>query len=142
MRHLNRQRHQLFRLVARVAKHETLVARATRVHAHRDVRRLRLNRIQNAHRLGVITHVGTREPDVGNHFPRNVRRIEHRLRRDLAADDAQTRGNESLASHARHRIVFQARIKNRVRDLVGHLIGMSFGHRLGSKNMSQAISSH
>ena len=47
------QRHQFRRLVAGVAEHQALVAGAAGIHAHGDVGRLALDRVQHAAGLGV-----------------------------------------------------------------------------------------
>ena len=53
VRQHDRQRHQLRGLVAGVAEHQALVAGAARVHAHGDIGRLRLDRVQHAAGLAV-----------------------------------------------------------------------------------------
>ena len=53
MRELHGQRHELRRLVARVAEHDALVAGAAGVDAHRDVARLLADELDDLHAVGI-----------------------------------------------------------------------------------------
>ena len=43
VRQQDRHRHELGTLVGRISKHQALIAGASRIHAHRDIRRLRVH---------------------------------------------------------------------------------------------------
>ncbi len=65
MRQLDRQGHQFVGFVAGITEHQALIARAARIHAHRDIGRLALNGVQNAAGLGVET----KQPRRCSRFP-------------------------------------------------------------------------
>ena len=72
VRQLNRQRHQFRSFVAGIAEHQALIARAARIHAHRDIGRLGLDHIQDAAGLGVETERRVGVADVGNRLARDA----------------------------------------------------------------------
>ena len=145
VREHDRQRHQLFRLVRRVAEHHPLVARADavervvvaalrlerRVDALRDVGRLLVDRDEHAAGLGVESVLRTRVADLADALAHDARNVDVRLGRDLAADDDEAGGDERLAGDARLRILAQDCVEDGVRDLVGDLVRMPFGDGLG-----------
>src|SRR6185369_9740247 len=55
---------------------------------------------------------------------------------NFAGDDNQSGGGESFARDAAHRVFAQAGIENSVRNLVGDLVGMAFGHGLRRKEIT------
>ena len=139
VRQHDRQRHQLFGLVAGVAEHQALVAGAAGVHAHRDVGGLGLNRVQNAAGLGVEAHRGVGEADVGNHFAGQLGNVQNRRGGNFSSHDAETGGHQHFAGHAARRVLLQNRVQNGIRDLVRHLVRVAFGHRFRRENMSHAV---
>ena len=116
VREHDRQRHQLRRLVGRVAEHHPLVAGAdpvervvvARVVLHleggvdalRDVGRLLVERDDDAAGLGVEAVLGARVADRGDPLAHEPRDVDVRLGRDLAGDDDEAGRDERLAGDA------------------------------------------
>jgi len=136
VRHHDRQRHQLRRLVAGVAKHEPLVAGAACVHAHRDIGRLRLDRVQDAARLGVESVGGVGVADAGDHPACHLRNVHIGRRRDLAGHHYCSGRNQNLTGDSAGRILGQHSVEHAVRYLVGDLVRMSLGNRLRGEYLS------
>ena len=55
---------------------------------------------------------------------------------DFAGDDDQAGGGQGFAGHAAERVFGQAGIENRVRNLVGDLVGMAFGYGFRGKKIA------
>ncbi len=135
VRQLDRHGHQLFGLVAGIAEHQALIARAAGVNAHGDVRRLVVDRGNNGAGLGVEAILSAGIPNVANHFPGQVAKVDVGVRGDFARYQHQSGSNQGLARHAAARIVLQHRIENGIGNLVGDFIGMALGNRLRGKKM-------
>src|SRR6266511_6080256 len=146
VRQHDRQRHQLRRLRRRVTEHHPLVARAELVQRigiagvvlHlvrvldplRDVGRLGIDCDDDAARVRVEAECRVRVADAANRLAHDVRDVDVRLRRDLAGDDDEARGDERLAGDAPLRVVAKHGVEDGVRDLVCDLVRMPFGDRL------------
>src|SRR5581483_3663950 len=145
VREHDRQRHELVRLVRGVAEHHPLVAGADAVHrvrvavlllegmvdALRDVGRLLVDRDDDAARVGIEAELCARVADLGHlaaHEPRNV---DVDVGRDLTGDDDEAGGDERLAGDAAVRVLREDGVENGVRDLVGDLVRVTLGDRLG-----------
>ncbi len=135
MREHDRQRHQFVGLRAGEPEHETLVAGAARVHALRDVAGLLVNRGQDAARFGIESELGARVPDVSDRGPNHILVFDHRRGGDFAGDDREPGRHQRLAGDASGRVLGEDGVQNRIRNLVGDLVGMSFGHRLRGKEV-------
>ena len=133
VRQHDRQRHQLFRLIAGKAEHQTLVACPAGVHAHGDVRRLPLDRGNDGAGLGVEAVFGARVADIADDVAGNVGIIEHGLGGDFAGDHHQAGRHQRFARHAPRRVFRQHRVQHRVRNLVGNLVRVTLGHRFRCK---------
>ena len=145
VREHDRQRHQLVGLVRRVAEHHPLVAGADlvervlvavlrlerRVDALRDVGRLLVERDDHAARVGVEAELRARVADLADALAHEARDVDVRLRRDLAGDDDEAGRDQRLAGDAAHRVVGEHGVEHGVRDLVGDLVRMALGDRLG-----------
>ena len=145
----DRQRHQLRRLVGRVAEHQPLVAGADAVErivvarvvlhlergvdALRDVGRLLVERDDHAAGLGVEAVLGARVADLLDPLAHEARDVDVGLGRDLARDDDEAGGDERLAGDATLGVVGEDRVEDGVRDLVGDLVGVALGDRLGGE---------
>jgi hypothetical protein len=151
VREHDREGHQLLGLGAGVAEHHPLVARADLVdrvvvavlhlvggvHALRDVRRLLVERDDDAARVRVEAVLGPVVADLLDLRPDDARDVHVRLRRDLARDDDQAGRDEGLAGDAPVRIVGEDVVEDRVRDLVGDLVRMTLRHGLrGEEELS------
>ena len=154
VRERDRQRHQLRRLVGRVADHEPLVAGAdpvegssspgscctskARVDAAGDVGRLLVERDDHGAGLGVEPVLGAGVADRRDPLAHEPRDVDVRAGRDLARDDHEPGRDERLAGDPPERIVGEHRVEHRVGDLVGDLVGMALGDRLGGEEKDRA----
>ena len=139
MRELNRHRHELGRLVGRVAEHHPLVARAAGVDALRDVGRLAIDRAQHRARLAVEAEARVVVADRRDRAAHDVRDRDVGIRRDLAGDARESGGHERFACDARIGISRENRVEHGIGDLVRDLVGMTFGHRLGGEIRSCSL---
>lgn len=144
VRDVDRERHQLRRLVAGVAEHQALVARALLVElvlvaldpllvrgvdALCDVRRLRADRHRDATGSTVEALFGGVVTDLQNLVAHEVGDVGVGLGGDLARDMHQTGGDQGLDGDARGGVLAQERVENRVADLVSDLVGVTLGDR-------------
>ena len=146
----DRQRHQVGRLVAGVAEHHPLVAGALgveRVLAGLRRRgsprtwstpwamfgRLLVDRDDHAARAAVEAVQGVVVADRLDRLAGELRDVDVGRGGDLTGDDAQPGGEQRLAGHPAVGILGEDRVEHRVADLVGHLVGVAFGHALGGK---------
>ena len=151
VRERDRQRHERLRLVRRVAEHHPLVAGARDVElvlvggvglrlirvvdALRDVRRLLVDRVEHRARVRREPEVGVDVADLADRLASDLLDVDERLGRDLARDHDQAGVHERLARHAAGRVVTHHCVQHAVGDLVGHLVGVSFRHRLGGEQV-------
>ena len=142
----DRQRHEVVVVVAGVAEHHALVARAERVelvfaacavavlerdvNSTGDVGALLVQRDQHRAGASVKALGAVVVADVEDRAPRDRRDVNDGARGDLAGDDAQAGREQRLARHARERVLGEDGVEHAVRDLVGDLVGVPFGHRL------------
>ena len=133
----DRHRHELVRLVRRVAEHHPLVACADeverigvavlrlvrRVDALRDVRRLAVDRDDDAARLVVEPVLRPRVPDLGDPLAHDRADVDVDVGGDLAGDDDEAGRDERLAGDAAVRVVGEDRVEDGVRDLIRDLVG-------------------
>ena len=101
------------------------------LHALRDVRRLLVDRDDHAARVRVEAVLGAVVADLLDAAADEPRDVHVALRRDLARHDHEPGRDERLAGHAAVRVVREDGVENCVRDLVGDLVGVAFGDRLG-----------
>ena len=151
VRERDRQRHELRRLVGRVAEHHALVARAGEIElvvvghaaltlvglvdALRDVRRLLVDRVEHGARIGGEPELGVDVADPAHRLAHDLLDVDERLGRDLTGHDDEARVHERLARHARTRIVAEAGVQDAVGDLVGDLVGMTLRDGLGGEEV-------
>ena len=143
VREVDRQRHQLWRLVAGVAEHESLVARAllevesaALVDALRDVRRLLVVGDEHAAAAVVDPVLRVVVADVLDHAAGDALPVDHGLRGDLAGEHDEPGAAEGLGRDARRAVLGQHRVQHGVGDLVRDLVGMAFADRLGREEIS------
>ena len=128
----------------RVAEHHPLVARAERstgrvavlrlerlVDALGDVGRLLVDRDDDAAGLEVEAVLRARVADLGDRLAHDRADVDVGVRRDLAGDDDEPGRDERLAGDPSVRVVGEDGVEDRVRDLVGDLVRMALGDRLG-----------
>ena len=150
VRHPDRHRHEVRGLVAGVAEHHALVAGAllvelvlfaggARTHlfgvvdALSDVDRLLIDGDEHAAGGAVVADVLAVVADVADRLAHDRLDVDVGLGGDFAGDDRQAGGHHRLAGHPGVGILLEQGVEHRVRDLVGHLVGMTFGHRLRRK---------
>ena len=142
-----RERHILGRLVRRIAEHHALIACADRlcrvhialtrlnraVNALCNIRRLFIERDEDAASVGVKAIAGVRIADLAHGLTDDLRDIDIARGRDLTDDVRLSRRDERLTGNTAHRILCKDRVEDAVRDLVGEFVRMSFGDGLGRK---------
>ncbi|GHI90340.1 hypothetical protein Sxan_77040 [Streptomyces xanthophaeus] len=142
---LDGQRHQVRGLVGRVTEHQALVTGALlvqsvvialdprlvgRVDALRDVRGLRADGHRHA-AGGAVEALGRGVvADVEDLLPYEGGDVGVRAGGHLAGDVDLTGGDQGLDRDARGGVLTQQLVEDGVADLVGDLVGMSFGHGL------------
>jgi hypothetical protein len=145
VREHDRHRHQLLRLVGGVAEHHPLVTGADlvervliavlhlerRVDTLRDVGRLLVQRDHHAAGLGVEPVLRARVADLADPLAHEPRNVDVRVGRDLARDHDEPRRDQRLAGDAARRIIREHGVENGIRDLVGDLVRVALGDRLG-----------
>ena len=147
----DRQRHQLRRLAGRVAEHHPLVARAGDVElvvvgrvgarlerlvdALGDVGRLLVDRVDHRARVGREAEVGVGVADLADRLAGDLLDVDVGLGRDLAGDDDEAGVDQRLAGDAAVRVVGEHRVEDAVGDLVGDLVRVALGHRLGGEQV-------
>ena len=87
MRELNRKRHQFRSFVTGKAKHQPLIARAARVNAHRDVRRLAMDSRQNRASVAVKSILRAVVANRADGLARDLGIIDQRFSRNLAGEN-------------------------------------------------------
>ena len=132
----NRGGHQLRGFVAGIAKHHSLVAGAAGVDAHGDVAGLLVDAGDHGAGVGVEAVERVVVADGGDRASNQRLEIHVSLGGDFAGDDDQAGGGQGFAGHAAGRIFGQAGIEDSVRNLVGDLVGMAFGHGFGRKKIA------
>ena len=144
----NRQRHQLWGIVAGKAEHHALVAGAVvllaagsffcfqrLVNAHGDVAGLFVNRGDNAAGIAVKAEFCTVVADFADDFACQMRDIDIAVGADLTHNHDHTGGNGSFAGNTAVRVFFEDSVEHCIGDLVTDFVGMSFGDRLGGKEI-------
>jgi len=152
VRQHDRQRHQLGGVVGRVTEHQSLVAGALPVqrvlaafgallervvHALRDVRRLRADRHGHAARLAVEALLRGVVADLEDLVPDDGRDVGVGLGRHLARHVHQAGGDECLDGDAAADVLLEERVEHGVADLVGDLVRVALGDRLGREEASR-----
>ena len=137
----DRRRHQLLGFVAGKSEHHALIACALlvrivigRIHAHRDILRLLVDRRQNRAASSVEAILRVIVADLRDRVSRNARNVHIAVRRNLAHHQHKTGRRRALARHTRLRVLGQDRIQYAVGNLVADLIGMSLCYRFRCKN--------
>ena len=122
VRQSDRQRHQFFGLIAGETEHQSLIARASGVHAHGDVRGLPLDRGNHGAGVRVEAILGARVADVADDVARNIGIIEHGLGGNFSGDHHQAGRHQRFARHAPEWIFGEHRVEYRVGNLIGNLV--------------------
>ena len=145
VREHDRRGHQFGRLVRRVAEHQALVARpllgrllAFRrlgVHALRNVRALRGDRVQNQHPVGMENVVIMRVADLADGLAGNRIEVQLCLGRDLPAHDYQVGLGVGFARHAAARVLRQTGVQHGIGNGIAHFVRVAFADGLGRKDV-------
>ena len=136
VRQENGSRHVVGIFVAGVAEHHALIAGAAGIDAHGDVARLLVDAGDDRAGVGVKAVERVVITDGGDHAPHQRLEIDVSFGGNFAGDDDQAGCREGFASHAAIGIFFQAGIQDRVRNLIGDLVRVTFGHRFGRKQIA------
>ena len=96
----------------------------------------------NGARLPVKAHFGAVVADFLDGFADDLRQIGIALGADFTGDDGHAGRHEGFASHTGVGILFNQCIEDGIGNLVGNLIGMTFGHGLGRKEISAFFGLH
>jgi hypothetical protein len=80
---------------------------------------------------GVEAPLRVRVADLRDLLADDAGDVDVRLGRDLAGHDDEARRDQRLAGDAPRRVVRENGVEHGVRDLVGDLVGVPFGDRLG-----------
>ena len=129
-------RHQLFVLVHRVPEHHSLVAGAPGIDAHGDVAGLLVDAGDHSAGVGVEAVEGVVVSDGGDGAANHGLKIDVGLGGDFSRDDDEAGSGQGLAGHPAAGVVREASIEDGIRDLVGDLIGMSFGDRFRGEQIT------
>ena len=145
MRHGDGHGHIFGRLVAGIAEHHALIARADVrasvlgaaleriVHAHGDVAGLLVERGQHGAGLAVKAVFGAVIADVEDFLARDFVDRHARSGADFAHDQHKASGGAALAGDVRIGILCEYGVQNGVGNLVADFVGMSFGHGFRGK---------
>ena len=148
MGQVNRQRHQSFGLVACVTKHHSLVASTLKIEVIAsgasthfftlvdtlcDVGRLCVERNKHATGLAIKTKIGIGVTNALDDFASSLSNINVSLGGDFTRDQTQASCHQSFASDTSMWVLREDRVEHRIRNLVGDLVGVTFGHALGSE---------
>ena len=140
VRQVEREGHVVVGLVAGVAKHHTLVAGTLlhgigALHAPVDVGRLFVNGREDTARVGielVRTLIISNPVD----YPTgHLHQIDIGIRFNLARQNDLPGRHKGFASNFRVGVIGQKLVKQSVRNLIGHFIGVSFRHRFRGKQI-------
>ena len=137
---LDRQRHQFGRVVAGVAEHQPLVARAdllplggVLVHSHGDVGALPVDREHHRAGVGANAHPIVCVADVADDLADDLGIVDHGLGRDLAGDNGDAGRDHRLAGHAAPGVLGEQGVEDAVGNLIGQLVGMAHADRFAGE---------
>ena len=142
------QGHQLRCLIARVAKHDSLITGTDEiqrvagmviglVHTLGDVRGLLIECDQNGTAVGVkSTCPGSAVADVIDDIADQANEVDLGLGRHLAGDHAQAGIHHRFAGDAAGGILGQKGVEYGITDLIADLVGMALRHGLGGEDVS------
>jgi len=146
----DRRRHQFGGFLRGVAKHQALVARpllggpfsfgGAGIHALRNVRALRRDRVQNHHPVRVENVIRMRIANVANGLAGDGVEVQPGPGGDFSAHHHQVALGVSLAGHPAARVLGQAGVQHRIRNRVAHLVRMAFADGFRGKNVILAHS--
>ena len=130
MGEVDRQRHQLRGLAAGEAEHQPLVAGAAGVDALGDVGGLPVSFQQDLTAVPVKLDIRAVVADLADDLAGYALEIDLGVGGDLARQDDQVRRHQGLAGHPPGGVLAQHLVQDGVGDLVGHLVRVTFRHRL------------
>ena len=144
---LDRQRHQLRRLITGVAEHQALVAGPEHpvgpFHAAGDLRRLAVHPDQHLAGLGVDAREAGAVAGLAQQLPHNAVELgadplEGALRAEaeLAGHHDQVIGKQCLAGNPGIGVERQTAVQDRVRDAVGELVRVAVRDGLGGEEIA------
>ena len=141
MREIDRFWHIFRKSVARsISKHHSLISRTlfmifSSINTLCNVRRLFVEIRFNNNIVRIESLTGTSISDFSNNFPNNVFNIDISFGRDFARNNNSVGCAHCFACDPTFFVLSETRIKNCIRNLIAHFVGMSFRNGLGSKNL-------
>ena len=146
----DRQWHEFRCIGARIAEHKALVACAELLtvgvgrllHTHPNVGALLTNRHRYPARVGIEADRRRCVADVAHDGANGRRNVNVSGRRHLTGNVYKARCHHRLDGHARHLVKAKHLVKDRIRNLVADLVGMTFGDRLGRKQAQRHVFQH
>ena len=128
------QRHVVFRFVAGVAEHHSLVAGPLfflvfAVNATVDVLRLFVDGEQNAARFAVEFVFALVVADTVDYTASRVHHVDVGFRFYFTGNYNLSRSHERFARNFRFRVISKQFVEDGVRDLIRHFVWVSFRHR-------------
>jgi len=91
-----------------------------------DIRGLAVDGDQHGTGIGIEAHLGIGVADLADGLAGDLGIVDDSISGNLTGDDNHTGGHQRLAGHAGLGVLGQDRIKDRVGDLVGNLVRMTF----------------
>ena len=125
--------HELQILSHRIPKHHSLVAGAAGVYAHGDVAGLLVDRGDDGAGVGIEAVEGVVISDGSDGTADYGLEIDVGLGGNFSRDHDEAGGGESFAGDATGGVVGEASVEDGVRNLVGDLVRMAFGHGFRSE---------
>ena len=101
----NRQRHVFGGLIRRIPEHHPLVASSADIHAHRDIRRLLVDRGHDAAGFAVKTIFCPGIPDLDDRIANDAVDVDIAIGRDLSDHMHQAGRHHRLTGDPSHRIL-------------------------------------
>ena len=137
-----RQRHIGVRLVVGISEHHSLVTGplahgvARTLHAAVDVGALFVDGTEDAAAVGIELIFGFRITDTADRAPGHFLQVGIRFRFHFSGNDHLSGRHERFASYFGVGVIGQQLVKHGIRYLIGYLVGVSFRHRFGCKQIS------
>src|SRR5213078_1496318 len=106
------------------------------VHAHRYVTRLAVDGGEDGAGLGVEAEARVGVADRADRAPHDVGDVDVGGGGDLPRHHRHAGGDQGLACHAGGGVLGDDGVEDRVRDLVGDLVGLAFRHGFGGEHVA------
>jgi len=129
----NGKRHELRGFIGCIPEHHALIAGSACVHAHGNVAGLFVDGRDHGAGVGIEAVDRVVIADGSDHAAYQRLEIDIGACTDFSCNHYQTGRGQGFAGNPAMRVLVQTGVENCVGDLVGNLIGMSFGYGLRGK---------